>query len=69
MTEAERERETGSLTFRPFAMLPADELQREERFWWNIVRANTSVSTSLIAERHRQRCLEFLRGDHLQGKE
>jgi hypothetical protein len=49
------------LSFAPFHTLSADELRREEGYWWNVVQSDAPMATIETAERHRQRCLEFLR--------
>ena len=49
------------LSFGPFERLSEDELRREERYWFDLAR-ESSVGVAIIADRHRQRCLEVMHG-------
>lgn len=47
------------LTFRPFAMLPAEELRRERRYWKDMAGDKaTPALTKMVAIRHYRRCVE-----------
>jgi len=47
------------LTFRPFKLLPRDELEAELGYWQQMIR-HGRTQARIIAARHADRCREFL---------